>query len=254
MRDHHPGWFLLLQTLDHDIRPSADQHILHLAAFFVRPQRIREGTSATLAMGSRLARHDPFGHLWQPLLVFLGTNQNGTAMALPGIPQTFAVENALDMSNKLMWEIEAYRDEPELTPKLWRAFNCAVTAWHISDWLWKERRDEGLDVGSLSRFQKTMQARSGALRLCKHIATASKHGGVDRSPDLSIRVTIRAKNSAEELSFAEIDRSQHWEITICDHSGESDAIQVFWKALEFWDAEIRTDETRRDPDRFAPEH
>jgi hypothetical protein len=66
-------------------------------------------------------------------------------MALPGVPQTFAVENAQDMSEKLWWEIEAYRDEPDLQPKLWRAFNCAVTAWHISDWLWKERRDAGLE-------------------------------------------------------------------------------------------------------------
>jgi hypothetical protein len=174
-------------------------------------------------------------------------------MALPGVPQTFAVENAQDRSEKLWWEIEAYRDEPDLQPKLWRAFNCAVTAWHISDWLWKERRDAGLDVGDLLKFQNTMQNRSRELRLCKHIATASKHRGVDRRRDPTIRVIVRSKDTAGGTSSAEIDHSQHWEIMISDQSGESDALEVFFKAQQFWDAEIHDDERRRDPDQSAPE-
>jgi hypothetical protein len=87
-------------------------------------------------------------------------------MALPGVPQSFAVENAQDMAEKLLWEIEAYRIEPDLQPKLWRAFNCAVTAWHISDWLWKERRDAGLDVGKVGEFKTAIQERSRELGLC----------------------------------------------------------------------------------------
>ena len=172
-------------------------------------------------------------------------------MALPGIAQTFAVENARDMSEKLWWEIEAYRDEPDLQPKLWRAFNCAVTAWHISDWLWKERVDAGLTVGDVFKFQNKMQARSRELRLCKYIATASKHKGVDRSPDPTIQVIVRAKNTQEE--GVPIDHSSHWEVMISDASGESDALGVFYKAYEFWNTEIFADERCHDPARFAPQ-
>ena len=174
-------------------------------------------------------------------------------MAIPGVPQTFAVETAQDMSEKLWWEIEAYRGEPDLQPKLWRAFNCAVTAWHISDWLFKQRQTEGVEVGTLIDLQNDVQRRSRALKLCKHIATASKHGGVDRRFDPTIRVIVAAKITAEKVPFEEIDRSQHWEIAISDGDGETDALQVFYKAYEFWDREILIDERRLDPDRFVQE-
>jgi hypothetical protein len=55
-------------------------------------------------------------------------------MAIPGVPQTFAVENASGMIEKLNWEIEGFAHEQDIQQKLWRGFNCAVTAWHITDW------------------------------------------------------------------------------------------------------------------------
>ena len=174
-------------------------------------------------------------------------------MALPGVPQTFAVENAKDMVDKLWWEIEAYREELDLQPKLWRAFNCSVSAWHVSDWLWKQRQAEGLEIGDLISFQSDVQARCRALRLCKHIATASKHGGVDRRFDPTIEVTVRGKETPGEIPISDIDNSKHFEIMISDADGELDALQVFYEAEAFWDGEIRQDERRREPDRFAPE-
>jgi len=173
-------------------------------------------------------------------------------MALPGIPQTFAIESAQDMAEKLNWEVEAYREEADLQPKLWRAFNCAVTAWHISDWLWKERQAANLPVSEVSMFQAKMQAQSRYLRMCKHIATASKHSGVDRRPDPTIQVIVRAKGDHEDLTISETDHTRHWEIIISDAIGEADALEVFLGAQQFWDHEIRADEIRSDPDRFAP--
>jgi hypothetical protein len=38
-------------------------------------------------------------------------------MALPGVPQTFAIENARDMTEKLWWEIGQFRDVPRLSPR-----------------------------------------------------------------------------------------------------------------------------------------
>jgi hypothetical protein len=164
-------------------------------------------------------------------------------MALPGVPQTFAVEDARDLANKLWWEIEAFRKEECLDHKLWRAFNCAVTAWHITDWLWKERCTDGQNVGKLRQFQKAIQDQCKELRLCKHIANASKHGGVDpdRGYDAAIQVIVRwAKETP--VAFKDIEQSQHWEIMISDHGHECDALHVFYKALEFWEREVRRPE------------
>ena len=86
-------------------------------------------------------------------------------MALAGVPQTFAFESARDMAEKLDWEIELYRREEDLQPKLWRAFNVAVTAWHISDWIWKKRKEAGKSVGKIEKFQEDVQRRSRALNL-----------------------------------------------------------------------------------------
>jgi hypothetical protein len=159
-------------------------------------------------------------------------------MALPGVPQTFAIEDAKAMTEKLWWEIETFRDEQNLEHKLWRAFNCAVTAWHIIDWLWKERRrDDRWKVGKLEKFQETMERRSRELRLCRFIANASKHGGVDRKPDPTIQVTVKAKDMPP--SSDEVDDSRDWEIVISDRRGEQDALQVFYKVQSFLDHEVR---------------
>jgi hypothetical protein len=107
-------------------------------------------------------------------------------MALPGVPQTFAIEDARDMADKLYWEIREYDAEIELEKKLWRGFNCAVTAWHITDWLWRECDEEQ----TLAEFQQEMIQKCPALLSCRYIANASKHGGVDRNPIDSIQVIV----------------------------------------------------------------
>ena len=179
-----------------------------------------------------------------------------TKMALPGVPQTFAIESARDLTDKLWWSIEEYRTEPELQPKLWRAYDCAVTAWHISDWIWRERSEAGLDVGTVTAFQNSLQAQSRVLRLCKYIATASKHAGVDRKQDPTIEVTVTPKPSnveVESSNFSLVDRSQDWDIIISDSHGTMDALAVFYAAQTFWEAEVFRDERRQDPGRFQPE-
>jgi hypothetical protein len=97
-----------------------------------------------------------------------------------------------------------------------------------------------------------MQDRSRELRLCKHIATASKHSGVDRWPNLTIKVIVRAKDTPEEIPFPQIGHSQDWEIIIVDERGECDALTVFYKAQAFWEAELHADNRRSYPERFAP--
>jgi hypothetical protein len=62
-------------------------------------------------------------------------------MTLPARPQTFALETAWDVYAKLEWEIDGLKAAPlNQNPRelAYRAFNCAVTAWQLSDWVWEE--------------------------------------------------------------------------------------------------------------------
>ena len=182
-------------------------------------------------------------------------------MALPGVPQIFAVEGARDLSDKLYEDICCYVAEPDQLRKMWKAFDCAVTAWHISDWLWRERKAAGLFTGNVQDFQNEMQVKHRALRLCKYIATASKHSGVDYSQDPTIKFIIQSKQRDEQepsdenllKSLAEIDRAKEWEILIEDALGFQDAAAVFYQAQSIWDQEILADERAADSKRFAPE-
>jgi hypothetical protein len=158
------------------------------------------------------------------------------AMALPSVPQTFAVEDAKDMVEKLWWEIESFRDEVNLEHKLWRAFNCAVTAWHITDWLWNEVCGDAGVSRDLAQFQTAVQDRCREVRLCRHIANASKHGGVDRGYDPEIEVIVEAKD--EPVPFEEVGHSQHWEIIISDHGSKTDALVLFYRVYQFWNHEV----------------
>jgi hypothetical protein len=156
-------------------------------------------------------------------------------MALVGVPQTFAVEGSRDLVNKLWWEIEEYRDEAELEKKLWRAFNCAVTAWHICDWLWRERTADRKEQRGLAAFQTAMKEKCRHLNFCRHIATASKHGGVDRHFDDSINVVVRATRDPLEGAFSDSLKSKHWEIIVTDQHLSYDALEVFYVVQSFWD-------------------
>ena len=159
-------------------------------------------------------------------------------MALLGVAQTFAVESSSDMVEKLWWEIEGYSSEIKLQPKLWRAFNCAVTSWQISDWLWKERKSAGLVATQLQQFQAALLEQSRVLRMCKHLANASKHGGVDRAFDKSINVQVCANEPLGEVRFEDIGQAKHWKIIVTDADGKQDALDVFQQAYTFWQNEL----------------
>jgi hypothetical protein len=103
------------------------------------------------------------------------------------------------MLSKLLWEIRELTDvmsvwteNEEFPVPIFIAFNAAVTAWHITDWLWQSRAQtrallaerykiefsegtqNGLRVG-LERLQSSVAADCRALHVCREIANGSKH-------------------------------------------------------------------------------
>src|SRR6202035_152627 len=89
---------------------------------------------------------------------------------LPGEPQTFAFRNSLDMLAKLRWEIDGLRTEsghPGWQEVAYRAFNCAITAWSLADWLWGDLDDSqrSLFDGNDSKFRAHCMNSTRALEI-----------------------------------------------------------------------------------------
>jgi hypothetical protein len=114
------------------------------------------------------------------------------------ITNVFGLNNPQHMYTKMMVELTNLqtalsvwtKNEPYPEP-LFIAFNLAVTAWHMSDWLWMSSRKNremlarkysiaynetpsGIDSG-LGRFQEAVAKENRALYACREIANASKH-------------------------------------------------------------------------------
>lgn len=165
-------------------------------------------------------------------------------MPLPSVPQTFALEDCRDLLRKLEWEIEGLKATPQHAADelVWRAFNAAVTAWQISDWVWEEltpAQMAALNVVSKTGLQNKARDECRAIHLCRQIATASKHREVGLFPDPKVETIVSAAPTLPGLrvsSTAEIftTTATAWKIKIRDDGVEKDAVAVFEQAADYW--------------------
>jgi hypothetical protein len=97
----------------------------------------------------------------------------------PAEPQTFALTNSHDMLEKLRWEIDGLRVEsgyPGWQEVAYRAFNCAVTAWSLVDWLWGDLdKSQQLRFECIRKFRSHCMTATRALEVCESLANSSKH-------------------------------------------------------------------------------
>lgn len=166
------------------------------------------------------------------------------------ISNVFGMDHPQQMYVKLAWELNTlmesmsvWKDNEAAPEPLFHAFNTAITAWHISDWLWQyqpstrkqlatkfqfvfEETSTGVKKG-LEKFQDVIVLHCDELRVCREIANGSKHmrktktdpnikaqaiwstvvepAGFAKPGDLvmSLRVTNNDKEAAAELAFIE---------------------------------------------------
>jgi hypothetical protein len=173
-------------------------------------------------------------------------------MALPGVRQTFAIEDASGMIEKLNWEIAEFAKECDFQQKLWRGFNCAVTAWHVTDWSWRGLKAKNqLQPPSLKldKYQQMIANQCRSLGICKSIANASKHSGANK-PDVSVEVVVVPATEEPMEDWLEIQKSQHWRLEVHDDGKPIDALLVFYRAAKFWDDWLFEQEKASDPERF----
>jgi hypothetical protein len=143
----------------------------------------------------------------------------------------FQLRDARDLLEKLQWEINNlfFRQRYDIAVCAYHVFNCAVTAWHVTDWLWRDlearpdvlaniRQGTGCALTCRKDFQDYVSAHCARLDLCRQVANGSKHSGF-------------AKDIAATVSGGEGDN--YGNPIISDGNTDHPAHKVFYAAL-FW--------------------
>jgi hypothetical protein len=166
-------------------------------------------------------------------------------MALPGREQTFAFENCRDVLEKLSREVERYAELDQkgndLDAMKDTAFNVAVTAWHLCDWVFNdmtEAQRDSLSIHSPTQMQEYARHECRALHICRQAATASKHWEVRRYRDPNVAIVVTAPPDPPDLgtesSAPPVYVLPRWHIYIIDGNKVHPAGEVFSRAEEFW--------------------
>ncbi len=131
------------------------------------------------------------------------------------------------------------------------AFNFAVTAWHMTDWLWDHAVEtnpgqrEYFGRTNKKRFQNFVRGESKALDICMDLANGAKHFNVSRQTKVALSADVSAKEIQGGLleSFVlGVDRLggtiQVLKIRLANGTSVL-AEDIFKEALEFWYAFCR---------------
>jgi hypothetical protein len=162
-------------------------------------------------------------------------------MAFPGRPQTFALENCRDLLNKLQREIKRFRQAGnEIEDRKDFAFNAAVTAWHLCDWVFEDMTEAHCDkfnIHSRKQMQDYARTQCRALHLCRQVATASKHYTVDDFPDPNVEIIMTANEIPEpepEPTPSKVHVASGCFVYFIDGDDKREAEDVFDDAVRFW--------------------
>jgi hypothetical protein len=180
---------------------------------------------------------------------------------LPEPPdQVFMLATPAHVLTKLHWEIYSLRkalsEKPEhighIHAPAYCAFNCAVTAWHLADWVWnaspKDRRTDFLvllgatvtdnDHKDFVNFQTAIRNQSRALHICRQLATGSKHMAVTTHPDPNLRAEMRwecAPLREQEMPASDPFAVDRYRLVVSDKGIERAAVDVFENAFKDWE-------------------
>ena len=122
-------------------------------------------------------------------------------MAEQKAQKTFRLSDSRDILEKLQWELDTLfcRQRHDIRVCQYHAFNCAITAWHVTDWLWlditpevKARLEEKTQrkLNRCEDFQTYVREACPSLVLCHQIANGSKHCLLEHKPDPNVSAGI----------------------------------------------------------------
>ena len=163
---------------------------------------------------------------------------------------------------KLRWEIAQLRSilgKPcqhgaEVEPA-YHAFNCAVTAWHMADWIWqsisKEERAEvllklhfdatGRNQDDFKTFTRSMMKQYRTLHICHQIAIGSKHKIIESYSDPELAVEEQWHKEPGSIRSRIEGGLALYSIRLVIRDGDVSrpALEVFEEAAQTWDRWLR---------------
>lgn len=153
-----------------------------------------------------------------------------TSLGVPGALPTMLPLPAT-MFVKLGWEILQLRAVPpaNFMDRGYHVMNCALTAWHLYDWIWAlcppPHRAKMCGIlgcaNDIRDFGGAIAKQSAAIEVCRQIATATKHVGVDGG---TVTMQLKQGPNGEVLVTFE-GATQSW----VDH-------ELFEQAAKDWEA------------------
>lgn len=150
---------------------------------------------------------------------------------------SFSLKTPSHLLAKLRRDFERLKSSQELHQSD-HAFNFAIAAWHMTDWVWKTTTDAQTRFArsTLGTFQQMICDESEAIRLCKDLAEGSKHFAVDK-PDARAVVDSNVSATGAVLGAFTLGHDKLGEevlkIRLADGTSKR-AEEVFAEALAYW--------------------
>ena len=122
------------------------------------------------------------------------------------------------------------------------AINFAITAWHMTDWVWDQHQHQlckSFEVSKISEFQNEMRRQFPDLAICDVIANAAKHGGTahkkkDRPDVETILVAHPVANDAAGVELIAVLADRQWSLKIRVNGKPKDPLELFNRVFFFW--------------------
>jgi hypothetical protein len=173
-------------------------------------------------------------------------------------PKTLAMQASRDMLEKLRREIDRLASSIIRQEIVDHGLNAAMTAWHLTDWAWREIQGStrlptltaraGAPIRELKQFQELVKRNCAELAYCEGIAISTKHFAFSKLPVFSTKVTERFKIGPVPISkdgVAALDQlspigenitytAQAAELWITDGRSLTPAAEVLEHAFQWW--------------------
>ena len=122
------------------------------------------------------------------------------------------------------------------------AINFAITAWHMTDWVWGQHEQmlrQRFSVDKLPEFQKAIRRKCSDLAVCDVITAAAKHGGTadERAyrPDVeTILFAHPVANDAAGVELVAVQKAPQWSLEIEVDGKRKDPLELFNRVFRFW--------------------
>ena len=158
----------------------------------------------------------------------------------------FGMRSAHDIFRKLCREKQRFEsagsDNAGRNNQVDAAVNFAITAWHITDWVWRRQEHElckSFRVRSFREFQNEMRRQCPDLAVCDIIANAAKHGGAadkrrDRPGLETVLVAEPVAGGAAGVELIAELTDRRWSLNVRVDGKSQDLASLLASVFLFW--------------------